>query len=170
MMKNSMISCCPVFNTNRMVAEYTEKCYLPAAQTQAALSLNNLEPARKLAAWKNNVFARWNDLRIEPLLHNKPENVKVGEVYKVHAKVNLGRLTPDDVLVQVYHGLLDAEGVIRQGRATDMKYAETNADGSFVYEGTLECKQSGRQGYTLRALPRHPDLSHQFEMYLIKWA
>jgi len=31
-MKASMRSCCPVFNTNRMVSEYTDRFYLPAAR------------------------------------------------------------------------------------------------------------------------------------------
>jgi starch phosphorylase len=31
-MKNSIATVCPVFNTHRMVGEYVEKFYLPAAR------------------------------------------------------------------------------------------------------------------------------------------
>src|SRR4029079_14773764 len=37
-MKRSMATCCPVFNTNRMVQEYMEKCYGPSEERYEALT------------------------------------------------------------------------------------------------------------------------------------
>jgi starch phosphorylase len=35
---------------------------------------------------------------------------------------------------------------------------------------TITCLQTGRQGYTVRILPKHPGLVHPFIPGLIKWA
>src|SRR5436190_5348582 len=51
-MKRSMSTCCPVFNTNRMVQEYIEKCYWPSAQRFDRLAADGLKNAAKLAEWR----------------------------------------------------------------------------------------------------------------------
>src|SRR5207248_5082520 len=48
-MKRSMSTVCPFFNTNRMVQEYIEKCYWPSAQRFEGLAVDNLRKARALA-------------------------------------------------------------------------------------------------------------------------
>src|ERR1700751_2470720 len=45
MMKRSISSMCPYFNTNRMVQEYVEKCYWPSAQRFAMLAADGLRKA-----------------------------------------------------------------------------------------------------------------------------
>ena len=45
MMKRSITTLCPVFNTGRMVAEYMTTCYLPSAQRFLRLAGDNLKRA-----------------------------------------------------------------------------------------------------------------------------
>src|SRR5262249_57664168 len=59
MMKGSISSCCPIFNTNRMVEEYVEKCYWPSAQRFAMLSADNLRKAHQLAQWRRRLAQAW---------------------------------------------------------------------------------------------------------------
>ena len=54
MMKQCMKEINPVFNTNRMVAEYTDRFYVPGDQRYLALSQNERKGARDLAAWLEN--------------------------------------------------------------------------------------------------------------------
>ena len=55
MMKRSIASICPYFNTNRMVQEYVEKCYWPSAQRYAMLAADNLKRAAQLAQWRKRL-------------------------------------------------------------------------------------------------------------------
>jgi hypothetical protein len=42
--------------------------------------------------------------------------------------------------------------------------------GSVEYRVELECALTGRQGYTVRVLPKHPHLAHHFLPGLVRWA
>src|SRR5262249_15044861 len=47
MMKQSMATICPVFNTNRMVQEYIDRCYWPSAQRFGDLVADTLRRANE---------------------------------------------------------------------------------------------------------------------------
>ena len=96
------------------------------------------------------------------------EALKVGDVLEVHAKISLGKLTEQDVEVQIYHGMLDDKGQIPKGAPTKM-HLESVSDGLYTFAGAISCHSSGRFGYAVRVLPRHKDLVHPFEMRLILW-
>ena len=55
MMKRSISSLAPVFNTGRMVAEYVTTCYLPSAQRFVRLTSENLRKAHSLAEWRRHL-------------------------------------------------------------------------------------------------------------------
>ena len=51
--------------------------------------------------------------------------LKVGSKLKVNAVVKLGRLKPDDVSVELYHGPLDSRGNITDGAVIKMDYKKS---------------------------------------------
>src|SRR5262249_42929525 len=59
MMKRSMSTVCPYFNTNRMVQEYMEKCYWPSTERFALLAADNLKKAQGLAQWRRGLMRGW---------------------------------------------------------------------------------------------------------------
>src|SRR5205085_3426694 len=64
-MKRSLMTLLPVFNTNRMVEEYAERCYLPSHRRHAKLTGEHLKAAGELAAWRRRVAHEWNQVRVE---------------------------------------------------------------------------------------------------------
>ena len=50
----------PFFNTHRMVQEYTERFYLPAATSYRRLTAEGMAGAKALAAWKVRVQQEWS--------------------------------------------------------------------------------------------------------------
>jgi len=58
-MKRSISTIVPFFNTNRMVEEYTEKCYWPSHQRLMKLAADNLAAAGDLAKWRKRVGEGW---------------------------------------------------------------------------------------------------------------
>jgi len=170
-MKTSIGNLCHYFNTHRMVREYTERFYLPAAERQGRLTADGMALARSLAAWKERVRDQWSKVRVESVTADSLDDVQVNTEIKAQAEVSLGALTPDDVSVELYVGLVDADGEITGARVIPMRPASDGDAGHYRFEvSSVACCRSGLHGFTVRALPRHPDLIAPFLPGLIVWA
>jgi starch phosphorylase len=169
MMKASISTCCPFFNTNRMVQEYTEKCYWPSARRFDHLSGDHLKKAQALAQWRQHMQRGWQQVRIEAVEARGADPMHVGAELEVHARVNLGGFRPDDVEVQLFHGTVDNLGEIPAPRTVAMSHNGSRQGNSWVYRGTIPCRTSGQHGFAVRVLPRHEDLANPFEPGLICW-
>jgi starch phosphorylase len=170
-MKAAMRDHTGVFNTNRMVREYFELCYHPSSEQGRKLAADSLARARALAAWKATVRRQWEQVGIERVSVEGPDAqaFKVGDQLQVQALVRLGSLNPTDVVVELYHGRLDAEGLIADGQAIPMLIAQSKGKGKYVFAGAIPCQTSGRHGYALRILPHHEDLGNSLELGLVLW-
>jgi starch phosphorylase len=176
-MKAAMRDHAGVFNTNRMVREYHELCYQPSLERSQRLAEANLERAKALAAWKEEIRGQWQQIRIKRAWTDGPERedsqrglIRVGDQLQVQALLHLGKLKPTDVVVELFYGPLDGEGRITRGQSTPMLIAQSKGKGGYVFAGAISCRSSGRHGYALRVVPRHEDLGHPFEMGLVLWA
>ncbi len=168
MMKTSIRHLGPAFSAARMVREYTERFYIPAAQHYGAMSADDFARARELAAWKSRVRQAWKDVAVVSVTNGGESDVAVGGTLAVEARVRLGALTPDDVAVQVYSGSLNAEGEIGSGHATALTHTGSE-DGVQVYTASLVCDSSGSRGYAVRVIPSHPGVLVPHELALITW-
>jgi starch phosphorylase len=167
-MKASMRTLAPFFNTNRMVREYAESFYLPAAKRYRHLMEDGGASAQALAAWKRRLHQNWPRIRVDDV-EADADALKVGDVLHVRAEIYLGDLAPDDVTVQLYQGVVDDRGEIPKGAPVPMT-AQGGKDGAFTFVGALPCLGSGRYGFAVRVLPCHEDLVHALEPRLILWA
>lgn len=164
-MKRDIMTLIPVFNTNRMVEEYLKKCYLPSFRRFAALSANGLKGATELAGWRKRIASHWGNLKVESIDAPTGQMMRVGAEFPVKVQVNLGGISPDEVEVQLCHGLLDAMGDIANPQTLALKPAGANG----TYAGTVECAASGQFGFSVRVLPKHGSLPHLFEPGLVTW-
>jgi starch phosphorylase len=168
-MKRSLTTLVPQFNTNRMVEEYLERCYLPSHRRFVELSAEGMKVAADLAAWRRRVAQVWNQVRVEGIEAPTGEALRVGGELPVKVHVNLGGLSPEEVEVQLCHGLLDSMGEIANPRALALRPAGPNGNGRVVYAGQVPCTASGQFGFSVRVLPRHKNLSNLFEPGLVTW-
>jgi starch phosphorylase len=170
LMKRSLASICPFFNTNRMVQEYMEKCYWPSAQRFGMLTADNLRKASELARWRKRLAQAWGQVRVEAVQADGADPMRVGSSLEVQARVNLGGLAPDDVEVQLFHGVVDSLGDIPNPRTVAMSHnGHADAGNTWAFRGTIPCRTSGQHGYAVRVLPRHADLANPFEPGLLTW-
>lgn len=180
--RKSMRWITPMFNTHRMVMEYAQQCYLPAQSRWEYLTADGLNKAKTLAAWKSNLQFAWADLAIKdvrvemgngecgPELDPKNPQLKVGAKLKVSAMVKLGKLNPDDVSVELYHGPLDARGNITDGSVMKMECSGSAGQNSdYWFSGLTPCQTSGRRGIAVRIVPKNPDMANPYEPGLILW-
>jgi starch phosphorylase len=158
MVKNSMRRLCPQFNTNRMVRQYLEEHYLPAARRYRSLTTSDLAPARSLAEWEAAVRTHWAEIRFEEA------NVQQQNGHlNFHARVRLGPLRPSDVAVQAYADPAD-------GGNPEIASLESNSGegGTYSYEGQVSAHRSPGD-YTLRLLPQHPAAHQPLDLPLVLW-
>jgi len=168
MIKKSMAKLSAVFNTNRMVREYTEKYYMKAYQNWKNLSANDFAKTKKLIHWKHNIRQNWRQVQIVNAGVQKKE-VEVGFALKVEAEIKLGTLKPDDVIVQIFSGPLNTDFHITDQSLDNMTFTGNVAGDLYKYEGFIPCDESGLHGYSIRIMPYHPDMTDQFGLELMRW-
>jgi starch phosphorylase len=168
-MKRSISTVSPVFNTNRMVQEYMEKCYGPSAERFVRLTRDDLKGARELARWRQGVAQGWGGVRVEQVEANGADPLHVGGRMEVKARVHLGGLSPQDVEVQLFHGAVDNQGEIPAPGTVSMSTNGGADGGRWVYTGVIPCRASGQHGFAVRVLPRHKDLGSPFETGMVTW-
>lgn len=170
-MKATIATLCPFFNTHRMVEEYTERFYLVAHSNCRKMRADGAARARALAAWSARLAAEWPGVRVHLDGAAPHRELKLGEAFDVRALVRLGALDPGDVRVQLYSGALDARGEIAAAATTPMRPSGRMESGEWVFEGQgRPDERTGRQGYTVRALPSHPDMTETLLPGMIAWA
>jgi starch phosphorylase len=170
-MKSSIGTLCPTFNTHRMVREYTECFYLVAHAGYRKLTADDQAGAKRLAAWAIHVKKEWPQIRVEVVPNGTPEELKVGDLLHVQARVHLGGLSPEEVLVQLCLGRLNSRGELEDIVATVMSPLRVAGPSVWLFEAReVSCPRSGQHGFTVRVLPHHPDASSAFIPGLITWA
>ncbi len=169
-MKRSMLTLCPVFNTGRMVAEYLTTCYLPSAQRFLRLSGDNLLKAKSLAQWRQGLQRGWGQVKVEGVDVQAADPMQVGGEVPVTVRVNLGRFSPDDVEVQLFHGLVDSMGEIPRPQIVSMSHnGKPKHDNVWEFRGSIPCSSSGQHGFAVRVLPHNGDLANSYEPGLVCW-
>ncbi|MBN1595712.1 alpha-glucan family phosphorylase [candidate division FCPU426 bacterium] len=170
MMKRSMTSLGPIFNTNRMVTEYTEKFYIPLMQRLNKMKDNDCTDVRKFAVWKAKVLSAWGGLKIDKVQTLTEKEYPVGAELQVRAAVKMGDLTPEDIQVEVFYGHIDERQMMYNTNSIPMEPEKDSKGSKVSFVGSVPCTQTGNHGFTIRVLPKHPDLAHRFELNLVAWA
>ncbi|MFD8797993.1 alpha-glucan family phosphorylase [Streptomyces atroolivaceus] len=169
MVRSTLVTLGPKVLAGRMVREYVERLYAPAA-----LSRRALEPAaaRELALWKARIRAAWPQVAVDHVETSADTGVggsaELGSTLAVRVRIALGGLDPEDVEVQVVAGRVDSGDGIAEARTFPLKPAGGHdLEDRWLYEGPLALDRTGPYGYTVRVLPSHPLLASGAELGLV---
>ncbi len=167
MVRHTLKSLGPKVLSTRMVREYVERLYAPAAVSSRAMN-DSYEGAAELAAWKSRVGAGWSDVHIDHVetegLSDSPE---IGGSMDLRVFASLGALLPDDVVVQVVHGRVRGEDQLVDTTTTSLELGETYEGGRHRFDGQVKLARAGSFGYTVRILPRNDALASPAELGLV---
>jgi glycogen phosphorylase len=167
--RKSLTSLGPKVTASRMVADYVELLYEPTAARTNTLSANGLARARSLAAWKQRVAEAWHGVHVDRV-EGDGAAAELGGSRTVEAVVSLGTLSADDVDVQLVHGPVGQGDELTERTSASMHPAGTADEDHARYVGSFYCERAGRYGFTVRIVPRHPDLVGNSELGLAAWA
>lgn len=171
-MRESMRTIIPLFNTNRMVEEYSRFLYEPAAAANEEMERDHFAKARELSTWKQEIISSWPHVKI--LEHHiacsaHHSSFFVGEKVPITATVRLGTIQPEHVRVQAYFGPAEKNNITTPN-IENMRHGASVAEGVYTYSGELPASESGAYALTIRVIPTHPSLLQVHELGLISWA
>ncbi len=168
-MKSSILLTARHFTSHRMVMEYYDTFYEPALTNAVFFKENNFNKAKDLAAYLQRVENNWKQIKVELTSTFEDLVLRAGDTYEVIARVTLGDLAPKDVSVQLYHGPVSSRGEIIDPVFSDME-PSGGEKGVYSFNTVWKCSRTGRQGYTIRVIPKHDGLINPVSTGLITWA
>ncbi len=167
MVRHTLSDTGPKVLSTRMLTEYVEQLYTPAALAGREAAAEDFAGARDLAAWTAKVRAAWHRIRV---LHvesgGEGSAPALGQDLPVRAVVDLGPLSPDDIEVQVAYGSVDDDDEVAEVATAPLEYAG-EVEGAHRYETTLRLTYAGPFGYTVQVLPKHRLLAGLSELGLL---
>ncbi|NOY52109.1 MAG: glycosyltransferase family 1 protein [Deltaproteobacteria bacterium] len=157
----SMAHLTPRFSSNRMVREYAEKIYLPAAAAFQQRMENRGSLAKELRNWEETLTRFWNRISWGKFnARQEPDG------WSFEVLLEIGGIPADFVQVQLYAESANSEKAVRQ----EMNH-EAPAPGTPSWERyTCRIRTSRPAGdFTPRLLPYHPEAQVPLELNLISW-
>ncbi|WP_406173565.1 glycosyltransferase family 1 protein [Streptomyces sp. NBC_00996] len=166
MVRRTLTHLGPKVLAGRMVREYVERLYTPAARAHRSLTADT---ARELAAWKSRVRSAWPQVTVDHVeASSATTTAELGTTLSLRVRVGLGELAPDDVEVQAVAGRVDSDDRIADAVCVPLKPAGgPDLEGRWAYEGPLSLDRTGPFGYTVRILPTHRLLASSAEVGLV---
>jgi glycogen phosphorylase len=177
MVRHTLQTLGPKVLASRMVREYVERYYAPAARSLRRTvpvdcdDLAAFDPARELAAYRRRAFDAWPKIHITDVDSTAlPDTPVLGSKLTLTATVQLPGLRPDEVAVQAMVGRVDADDALVDPVIVEMQHAGTAGGGGEIFSTTIALPVAGAVGYTVRVLPNHPMLAAANELGLITLA
>jgi starch phosphorylase len=158
----SLAQLTPLFSSNRMLAEYLERLYVPAATAHWARVDRDLHAARDLSRWYRHLRHHWHALHWGNL---DVQTTAESHVFRV--QVYQGEIPPEAVSVQLY-AEPQPDGAAAEIHPMTRDHALTGAAGGFQWVVTVPARRPARE-YTPRVVPAHPGARVPAEAAFIRW-
>ena len=170
LVKNTMVKIAPEFTMKRQIDDYFEKYYNRLFARTKYLVSNNFEKAKNLADWKQVMKDEWDNIEVLNYSFEKPkENVyHSGHDYKAEIALNIHKIPKENVGVEYVITHLTKEGKHEFVASKDFILVSSKS-GKCLYRANLVPEKAGTFFYGIRIYPKHKDLPHKQDFYLLRW-
>jgi len=168
--KNTMVKIAPEFTMKRMIDDYYEKYYNKLYERSKYLISDNYAKAKNLADWKYTMKKEWDNIEVLNYSFEKPEgNVyHSGHDYKAEIALNIHKIPKENVGVEYIITSLSKEGQHEFVASKDFTLISCK-NGKCLYRANLVPEKAGTFFYGIRIYPKHKDLPHKQDFYLLRW-
>ena len=156
--RESMAQLTPAFSSSRMVRQYLQEYYLPAATAYQHRAAAGARCGAQILAWRESLAKHWAEVRIA----GTEVSSRDGE-HAFHVRVHLGELSPTDVSVELYADAADGRTPVRQAMSSGER------DGDVCRFSAVVPASRPVSDFTPRVIPSHPGASIPLEAPLIVW-
>ncbi|MCX2932095.1 alpha-glucan family phosphorylase [Mycobacterium sp. CVI_P3] len=157
--RESMATLTPRFSSERMVRQYVEEYYAPAAAAYRARIIEHCRVAGDVQAWREMIANHWSEVAFGAL-HVEP----TATGYHFRVLVSLGPIGTGAVRVQLYASGLDGGAA----ELIPMERGDEVIRGTFSYHAHVDGSRPPSD-YTPRVVPHHPDALIPIEAPQICW-
>lgn len=169
--KESMRTTIPEFSTARMVKDYAYTMYIPALERGERLADGNFAKAKSLAEWKAWMKKNWEYIKIVSI--EKGENVRdeegnIMQDYEIIITIDLGPISPADVTVETFRGVMDKKGDFKSMGIIPMRRLGEIWEGFYSYATVVPPDEREGYGFFFHVVPTHSDLGNKYELGLIR--
>jgi len=159
--RSSMMTLAPQFSSNRMLQEYVEQFYHPAAIAWEERRAQQGQLAKQLADWYSVLKTHWDQIHFGNIEVHKTDNG-----WSFHIQVYLGEILPDQIRVELYADGLDGG----KPAAIECRRQEkiSGAIHGYAYQADIATNRSAAD-FTARVIPHHAAAQIPAEATLITW-
>ncbi len=152
--KQCLMNLSPVFNSSRMVEEYSRQMYQPAHRAFLEVCKDDFDSARRKVRWNGQVERAWSGVGFLEIGAGEDARILSGQPVTMRAVANLAGLRPSDVKVEAVVGRVGADGHLEDTHV--MTLAPAGELGSaWVFSAQFVPALTGRLGYAMRISPNH---------------
>ncbi|HXV92376.1 MAG TPA: alpha-glucan family phosphorylase, partial [Pseudonocardia sp.] len=167
LVRHTLTTLRPQVQAGRMVREYVQDWYTPAARSAAGIAEEGFAAARELAEYRARLGAAWPRVHVAGVdASGLPDTPVVGAPMTVRTVVGLAGLDATDVCVEAVVGRVGESDDLADTVTVPMKHVG-KADGTDTldrFEAVVPLPHAGLTGYTVRVLPAHPLLASPAEL------
>ena len=166
--KNSIAQITPRFTTKRMIDDYIDKFYNKLAKRSALLKENNYSKAKEIAAWKENIASKWNEIEVKQIIipDTLVHDPHVGEIYPLRIVLDTHNLNDKGIGVE----LVVVKSNAKEHLFDVKELALTKTEGSIMYFNLdYQMNMAGTFKYAFRMFPKNEDLPHRQDFCYVRW-
>ncbi|GAA4831787.1 alpha-glucan family phosphorylase [Paenibacillus vulneris] len=172
-MKRSIQTLAPVYNTDRMVMDYTNHTYIPSLKRTLAFLAEDYDMATKVADFKQFIFANWHYVRILEVNDNVNKTAEAKspltdsrqQLKEVTATVRFGPVWYKDTRVELVYYEERPDGWHQVVVA--MEPTKELEERTVQYRAVIPSHLRHRAHFSVRVHPVSPNFATSFEVPLV---
>ena len=166
--KNSIAKIAPHYTMKRQLDDYYTKFYTPQSNRFKLLSADNNKVAKDIAAWKELVASRWDNIKVVSAdLTQFEGNIISGKTY--HAQVVVDEQGLDDAIgIELVAISTDAEGKEHVAKVSPFNVVKREGN-LYTFELNLSTDEAGSFKIGCRMYPKHQLLPHRQDFCYVRW-
>ncbi|MBR3883827.1 MAG: alpha-glucan family phosphorylase [Bacteroidaceae bacterium] len=168
--KNSIAGIAPHFTMKRQLDDYYSKFYNKEGKRFHHLMANNAKAARSLAAWKESVAAKWDDievLSVERDANIEAGNINAGNKYSITFKIDEKGLD-DAIGIEMVTLATDKDGRDYVFSVQPLEVTKREGD-IFTFHTEYVMNNAGSFRVCYRMFPKNEELPHRQDFAFVKW-
>ena len=166
--KNSIAKIAPHYTMKRQLDDYYTKFYTPQSNRFKLLSADNNKVAKDIAAWKELVASRWDNIKVVSAdLTQFEGNIISGKTY--HAQVVVDEQGLDDAIgIELVAISTDAEGKEHVAKVSPFNVVKREGN-LYTFELNLSTDEAGSFKIGCRMYPKYQLLPHRQDFCYVRW-
>lgn len=168
--KNTMVKIAPEFTMKRMIDDYYEKYYFGLAERNRKLVADDFAKAKEMDAWKNSMREGWDNIEVlNYSFERSGDNVyRSGQEYKAEIALNVMNIPKENVGVEFVIAKMSKTGEYEFVDSKEFDLVSSKKT-KCLYRASLIPEKAGSFFYGIRIFPKHADLPHKQDFYLLRW-